>query len=420
MNCIYINPSELDGHKISCEYVIQRKKLQKILETYKTIGLNNIAKEITSGIRIKKEFYCEGGLQIIAPGDVRNGTVYINELKSINKEIVKDKDIVIEGDILITAAGKSGQIVYVSEELEGCIITSDIIKIRLNDSAKSLALVVFFKSEVGQNILDNLKNGLIKKIALEDIQGLMIPKNYDENYVNAKDTLAKQSQIIKLYKEAENGFYKYLDYSGEDEKKQCFLVYNHLDTNRLDPEYYSNFFTEFYETINTDTKYVKWQRLGEVVQIKAAVKPEIDENKKVKYFSLSDVDEKLSVIKEVHEEEYGKLSNRMRYVVNEGEIVTAKGGSATGTKSHATALITKELDGMVTSDAFFNIVPMNIDRYYLLFLFKQLVVISQINMISKGTTYKLVQRQDLENIKIPRLSQMNESLISNKIKLIYR
>lgn len=418
-NYIFIKPNELDGHKISYEYVAQRKKLKEILKDLKTIRLSSISKEITSGIRIKKEYYLDEGYSVIAPGDIRNETAYLNELKHIKHEVVRDKDIVISGDILVTASGRSGQIIYVNDELEGCIITSDILKIRPINPEKGSFLSRFLKSKLGQTMLNTIKNGLNNKIMIEDIAELLVPENCGLDKINYKDIVKIKIQAAKLYKEAEDIFYKYLDYQGEEEKKKYFYMYNQLDPKRLDPKYYTNFYTKLYEIINKDTKDINWQNLGEVVDVKIASKPQINDKDKVRYFSLADVDEKLSIIKEVHEEEYGKLSNRMRNVVREGEIVTAKGGSATGTKSHATALITKEFDYMITTDAFFNLIPKNIDKYYLLFLLKQLVVINQINMISKGTIYKLVQKQDFENIKIPRFINNIEELISNKIKKMY-
>ncbi len=415
MKCIYIKPNELDGHKISYEYVAQKKKLQEILKGYKTVKLCSIVKDVTSGLRIKKEYYAEMGYPVIAPGDIRNGTIYLNELKYVKKEVVRDKDIIASGDILVTAAGRSGKIIYANDELEGCAITSDIIRIRASDADDGKFIVNFLKSELGQMMLNTIKTGLLNKILVEDIEELLIPKDYELDKTNSNNTIELQIQAAKSYKEAENIFYRLLNYQGEEESKKCFFTLKYLDSNRLDPEYYANFYTELYKVIKNDTIDVKWQSLGEIVEVKVAAKSKINYKDKVKYFSLADVDEKLSIIKETHEEEYGKLSNRMRYIVREGEIVTAKGGSATGTKSHATALITKELDGMVTSDVFFNIIPKKIDKYYLLFLFKQLIIINQINMISKGTIYKLVQRQDFENIKIPRLKIEYEYKISEHI-----
>ena len=416
MKCIYIKPNELDGHKISYEYVTQKKRLQEKLKGYKTIKLSSIVKNITSGVRIMKEYYSEEGYPVIAPGDIRDGEVCLNELKYIKQDVIKEKNIVISGDVLVSAAGRSGQIIYANDEFEGCVITSDIIKIRAVDLEKGLFISRLLKSELGQMMLNTIKTGLINKISVEDIEELLVPEDYELDKTNHNDTLEVQTQATKLYKEAENIFYKLLEYQGDEEKKEYFYIYKHLNNIRLDPEYYANFYTEFYKIVNKDTKDIKWQCLREVVEVKMSIKPEIIINEKVGYFSIGDINEKFSIIKRTHEKEYGKLSNRMRYVVRNGEIVTAKGGSATGTKAHATALITPKYDGMVTTDAFFNLICTNIDKYYLLFLLRQSVVINQINMVSKGTIYKLVQKQDFEKIKIPRFKRDTEVLISNKIK----
>ena len=127
-------------------------------------------------------------------------------------------------------------------------------------------------------------------------------------------------------------------------------------------------------------------------------------------------DATLSVIKSWHEDKYRNLSNRMRYVVQAGEMVTAKAGSATGGRGHLSAVIGNEFSGMVTSDAFYNMIPVKIDPYYLLFLLKQPIVLKQIDMFTKGTLYKLVQREDFEKIKIPRLNKEMELTISSKMK----
>lgn len=418
INYFYIQPNKLDGYRISYEYVSQKNQLLRILKDYETIKLSSLVKDITSGIRIKKEYYTKDGFPIVSPGDIRNGTIFLNELRYVKYDAVKEKDLISSGDILVTASGRSGQIVYVNDELDGCSITSDIIRIRASDKEKGKLIAAFLDSEIGQMMLNTIKTGLSNKILVEDIEELILPKNYKIDKANDNNYKEIQTQTAKAYKDAENIFYKFLDYL-EEKRIKCFFIFNHLDTNRLDPEYYANFYTELYKTINKDTNDVKWQSLGEVVEIKVAVKPQINYKDKIKYFSLTDVDERLSIIKETHEEEYINLSNRMRNVVREGEIVTAKGGSATGTKSHATALITKDTDGMITTDAFFNIIPKSIDKYYLLFLFRQAVVIDQINMFSRGTIYKLIQRQDFEKIKIPRLSEINEMLISNILKSVY-
>ncbi|AEF93185.1 hypothetical protein Desca_0281 [Desulfotomaculum nigrificans CO-1-SRB] len=413
---MFVTPDNMDGQRISYDYVVRRYKIQRLLKGQTLVALSDICEEITSGIRLKKEYYTDKkGYRIIAPGDIRNEVVYVNELKMVRTEAVKEKDIINSGDVLITASGKSGQIIYVNEALEGCVVTSDIIKITLKDRSKGIRLYKFLKSSIGQMLLNSIKIGILNKIFVEDVENLLIPEDFDTYQDDYSHDATRYVRAEQLYKSAEHIFYRVFDYKGEEEYLKYFYVTEHLDSHRLDPEYYSNFYTELYRMIRIDTKSVRWQELAELVEIKTADKPEISENQKVKYFLLADIDPNFSIIKETHEDFYGNLSNRMRYIVRSGEIVTAKGGSATGTKGHATALITEEFDGMVTTDALYNLIPQNINPYYLLFLFKQPVILNQINMFTKGTLYKLIQRKDFEKIKIPRLRTDLEEQIAGKM-----
>ena len=413
---MFITPDKMDGKRISYDYVVQQYEIQRLLQGHPLIALSNICKEITSGIRVKKEYYTnKNGYKIIAPGDIRNEIIYINELKVIQPEVVKEKDIINSGDILITASGKSGQVIYVNEALEGCVVTSDIIKITLRDRDKGIRLYSFLKSSIGQMLLNSIKIGILNKIFVEDVENLLIPENFDTYQEDCSDDSTGYAEAEKLYRSAENTFYKIVDYIGEEENPKHFFITNYLGNHRLDPEYYSYFYTELYKVINKSFDNVIWQELGALVEIKKADKPNINGNQKVRYFLLADIDPNFSIIKETHEDFYGNLSNRMRYIVRSGELVTAKGGSATGTKGHATALITEKFDGLVTTDALYNLVPRRINPYYLLFLFKQPIILNQINMFTKGTIYKLIQRKDFEKIRIPRLRADLEEQIADKM-----
>ena len=53
--------------------------------------------------------------------------------------------------------------------------------------------------------------------------------------------------------------------------------------------------------------------------------------------------------------------------------------------------------------------------YYLFFLFKQPVILNQIDMFTKGTVYKLIQKSDFEKIRIPRIGSELEEQIGERI-----
>lgn len=416
MKYFFVRQEDLDGRRISYDYVSQKQKLQQLFKDQKVVVLKDICENITSGIRIKKEFYTRGsGFEIIGSGDIKDEVIYKGELKTIKPELPKDKDLVIDGDILITSSGKSGQIFYADDQYEGCVITSDIIKIRLKEIGDSFKIYSFLKSTLGQMQIESIRTGILNKLFVKDIEDICIPFDVLKNNIvcSKRDTAKEKPE--KLYKEACYIFYRFIDYYGEENFKKYFYISEHLNNYRLDPEYYSNYHSELFHYINQHNTKVKWGRLGDLVKIKTADKPQIDNNEKVRFFSLKDIDSRLFVIKSYHEEEFGRLSNRMRHIVHSGEIVTAKGGSSTGTEKHITALITDKYEGMITTDAFYDIIPDKIDAYYLLFLFKQPIILNQINMFTKGTLYKLIQRCDFENISIPRLNISYESEISKKI-----
>lgn len=418
MNSVFIKAEILDGNKISYEYVASRVQIQKTLNGQKTRLLKDMNVEIKDGTRVKKEYAEKEGIRIISPGDIRDSIIYINKLRIIRKDGLKEKDFIQEADLLITTAGKSGQIIYVSEELEGGAITCDITRLRFINKNDAIKVYCFLKSELGQLQLDALKMGKLNRILLDDIGNIKIPIDMDNMEEYKRNQIDFQSEYNRSYKECVNIFYKVVlyDYSDDKFKKIFYVKDNEMETVRLDAEHYAYYQSELFKFIHRETNNIKWNKLGDLIFIKKAVKPEINENQQINYFTLKDINADLSVIQSIEKDKYGDLSNRMRYIVNEGEIVTAKAGSATGTDGHISAVITRKFSGMLTTDAFFNIVPKQIDPYYLLFLLKQSVILKQIDMFTSGTTFKIIIREDFEKLRIPRIDAKYEEIIAENMK----
>ncbi len=102
------------------------------------------------------------------------------------------------------------------------------------------------------------------------------------------------------------------------------------------------------------------------------------------------------------------------YVLNSDEIITAKVGSATGTENHITAVVTSKYSNMMASDAFYNMVTKEIDPYYLMFLFKQPIILKQFEYLATGLYFKSINRKDFENIRVPRIA--DEGVIASKMR----
>lgn len=417
MKTIFIQAKDLDGNKLSYQYIMTKIELKKNIGS-SIKRLKDISVSITDGTRAIKEYIEKNGARIIGPGDIKNNNIYINNLKLISKDKLTEKDYIKEGDILITTAGKSGQIVYVSQELEDSAITCDICRLRFNNENYALGIYNFLKSELGQLQLQSIMEGKLNRIALKDIGNLLIPRDIKITGSFEQESLEFQEKQNKIYRACVNQFEKIVDYDPLDDnpKVTFYIKEGILDSKRLDVKFYTYRAGILNKITTKDTKEVKWQNLGELVEIKRAIKPSISKQQEVNYFTLKNIDAGLSVINTTEKGVYGELSNRMRYIVKEGEVVTAKAGSATGTEGHISALVTKNTEGMLTTDAFFNLITRKINPYYLLFLLKQPVILRQIEMNTRGELYKVIQREDFENIRIPRLSSDIENSIIEKMK----
>lgn len=389
----------------------------KSLQNIRTVKLSSIASEITDGTRVKRK-YIDRGIKIINISDFKEGAIYSKTIKSISVEGLKDKDFIKENDVLITSVGKSGQVVKVAANLEDCVISSDIIRIRLKQPSTAEGLVAYLKSEAGQYSLESIKSGLFNRIGTKEIKELQIPANYMELAINKSIASNEKNSASKFYKECMDLFNSYI--MQEDDlfqaPKSVYINGDKIDAFRLDPKHYTYFQTKLYKTIYNYPDDIRWEPLGQVVNIKKATRPAFDENQEIEYINISNVDDDFSIINSNEKDLFKNLSSRIRYLLKEGELITAKSGSATGTKKHVTAVVTDRHAGMMASDAFYNIQPKDIDPYFLLFLFKQSIVLKQIEAGAVGLYFRTINRREFENIRLPRLDRLDESEIAENMR----
>lgn len=413
---IFLAPKYLDGEKLSYRYIINKFKARKAMNGLPTNTLGEIARDISDGTRAKRD-YIPNGVKIIGPTDIKNGIIYFHKLKSISRRGLQEKDFIREGDILVSGVGRAGQVTIVPGELDGYAISNDVIKIRLKNKMQGPQVAAFLAGPLGQLQLESIKTGTINRIRVQDLSNIMVPrdiKNQNQSY----EPLPDQARAYKLYQDCLQLFAQMVPNipSTNRLRKNWFVNPKLLKADRLDPGYYHYYISGLKELVTKNYGSVKWVRLGEVVEIKRAIKPDLSPDQTVKYFQLSDIDAELSIIQLCSEGKFGQLSNRIRYIVGEGDLVTEKAGSATGTRGHITAVVTEKYAGMLATDAFFNLEPRKIDPYYLLFLFKQPVVLRQIEMFARGLYNKMVLAGDFARLKIPRLGLQAEQKIADNMR----
>lgn len=417
LKCYFVGSKYLHHKNISYHYTINHYRSMKLLGDRKTVRLSSIASEITDGTRVKRN-YIDQGVRIINVGDFKDGMIYQASIKSISVMGLKDKDYIKENDVLVTAVGKSGQVVRVTPNFEDYVISSDIIRIRLKQPSTAEGLVAYLKSEAGQYALESIKSGLINRISINDIKGLKIPSDYGSVSLNEPKQTQGRKDANRLYEACLDVFNNYIVQDTDLFKvpKSIYINEKKIDADRLDPKHYTYFQSKLYKIIYGNSSNIDWQPLGQVVKIKKAIRPKMDENQEVEYINISNVDDNLSIIISTEKDLFKNLSSRIRYILEENELITAKSGSATGTKKHVTAVVTNKHAGMMASDAFYNMKPVAIDPYYLLFLFKQPIVLKQIETGSIGLYFKTINRREFENVHIPRLSLSDESEIAKNMK----
>ncbi|MBP1863689.1 hypothetical protein BD780_003490 [Clostridium tetanomorphum] len=407
-----------DCDRLDPDYWIKQQYIRNLFKGKEVVRLKDIAVEVTDGTRTKREFIKTGGCRFIGPSDIIENYINIHNLKKISGQDLKEKDFVEKGDILLTSIGKSGRVVLVPEALDGCVYSSDLIKIKTQDESVQVQVFSHLISPMGQLQLDAIKMGVLNRISISDLKDLEIPKiNTSETTVNFNDS-EKEREAKKLYDYLVSRFDEVIQYESGQEGQQIksYISEKTLENQRWDVEYYKFFESKIYNLIYKTDNQIKWQRLKDIVEIRKANLPEILPDQIVKYFFIKDINSVTSVILKYREDKFGELSNRVRVQVEEGDILTSKAGSATGTANHTTAIVTKEFENMFTTDALLCLKPKLIDPFYLLFLLKQSVVLKQIEMKSAGTYIKLIQNKEFETIMIPRLTESIENEISSGMK----
>ncbi|SKB72905.1 Type I restriction modification DNA specificity domain-containing protein [Acetoanaerobium noterae] len=418
MKYSFVTNEFFDCDRLDPDYWIKQQYIRNLFKGKEVVRLKDIAVEVTDGTRTKREFIKTGGYRFIGPSNIIENYINIHNLKRISGQDLKEKDFVEKGDILLTSIGKSGRVVLVPEELDGCVYSSDLIKVKILDESIRVQVFNHLIGPMGQLQLDAIKMGVLNRISISDLKDLEIPKrNTTETTVNFNDS-EKEREAKKLYNYLVSRFDEVVQYKSTEDVMQIrsYVSEKTLENERWDVEYYKFFMSKLYDLIYKTDNQVKWQRLKDMVEIKKANLPEIHPEQIVRYFFIKDIDSVTSIILKYREDKFGELSNRVRIQVEEGDILTSKAGSATGTENHTTTIVTKEFESMFTTDALLCIKPKLIDPFYLLFLLKQPVVLKQIEMKSTGTYIKLIQNKDFENIMIPRLTETIEYDISMGMK----
>lgn len=167
--------------------------------------LQDIASIIT-GLSISGRSPTGKGDQIVRfinVSDLMNGAIISNSLKEETVEdLAKVKRYQVKaGDILVTVRGAGFKTAIVPACLEGCVISANLVAIRLKANAPISpdVLRIYLESKVGWAEIDQRRQGsVITHLSTKDLVGLPVP--IPELSVQAK--LVNLSQVSAKYFEA--------------------------------------------------------------------------------------------------------------------------------------------------------------------------------------------------------------------------
>lgn len=242
------------------------------------------------------------------------------------------------------------------------------------------------------------KNGTV--IYKKDFKGGLIRDSEGKQVID--EDLSEIEACFKLFAEGKNV-----------EKDNTFVVnYNDIE-DRLDANYYKL----EYKHLRRKLLISKAVRLKDVVEIVSQKSQQLkNPDVKIRYVELSDVNPFYSELISYKEIYAYEAPTRASYEIKEGWLITAVAGNSTGTRSHASALVTKEFDGCVCTNGFRVLIPKNINPFYLLSFLKSDLFLKQMYQKRTGAAIPAVSDEDLKNILVSLPPINEQKRIAKKIK----
>ncbi len=288
----------IDAKNYKVEYLELQRKI--ISQTY--IRLRDVIEDIKNGFEVNRS-YSDVGLKFLTVKDLKEFEINYSDIKKIDLHFrdIPEKGRLKEGDIIITRSGSIGIAKTITNNDEDIVISSDIIKLRVNNKIDRDYLTTYLNSDTGRKLIEQLSYGAVmKKIGQEELLDLLIPIPSPEiqKYIGDKVRKAEElrEEAKRLKKEAEeilNAELKlsYFNERVKDAPKIYNWIYGESIEIRIDSQYYINE-TNF---INNEMykKGLKLKRISEIANVGKGFSYTSLDNKSIPYIRISDLDDLL-------------------------------------------------------------------------------------------------------------------------------
>lgn len=145
--------------------------------TDKLENLIQLGTTITYGV-VKPGDEDASGVKFIRSGDVYNGKILVNNLRTIRKEISEQykRTQLQGGELVISLVGNPGEVAIVPEELKGANLARQVGVVRLKETVEKEFIKYFLMSPQGREKLFAKSVGSVQQVInLHELRDLIIP-----------------------------------------------------------------------------------------------------------------------------------------------------------------------------------------------------------------------------------------------------
>ncbi|MBM7649046.1 restriction endonuclease S subunit [Bacillus ectoiniformans] len=398
-----LNTERLDPH-----YYEVKEKLNMEIEKVNSVELSELCEGISDGTRNAKDFSNEG-IPYIKISNIDNKEIQLTNVFYLANYLgVESKAIIKKDDILISKVAAIPKVAIVDEDVEGAIISPDLLRLRPKNLKAKDIIINFLNTELGQLSLKlAVTPSVIPKISIKEIGKLLIP--VDEQLASASkypdsDQVNYKQRLESFYNVDER---RYL----EDFSPSLIWVSEDLSPDRLDFLYYQQRRTRLHKDFIERSRIEEWVQLNEVVEIvDRTISPSGFKDQTISYIGIKNLNREKWIIHTTYKVPYNTVRSRARYEVKEGDILLGVIGTKVGEKDQPLAIVPNHFTNSIASNVFVVLRTYYLPERYILWCLTHPFVRLQLRIKSRGAVQPFLSIHDLKQVLVPRLpnNKINE------------
>lgn len=396
------------------------KSLRMIRKGIPIMSMAELIESATNGVEIRS--YVKEGTPYLRVSDMKDIFVNLSDVKfirqninGVNKKILLNK----ERDILISRSGNVGLAAIVSDEVKNSVISSHIIKVRLNNKVEPAYLATYFNSVLGKLQVERVTNGfIVTEINHPSLNLIKVPippfqkqianliKESERKHTEAKNKIDKAKQILIDTLQIQLDKIK--------EEKEYFIFSSDLK-DMFTPKFY---YPLYVNTIKEIERKFETVSLGKIAKITRG--DEVGSKNYKTYLEKEETDIPFIRTSDIVNNEIDnypdfyiskKIYDELKQDIQPGVILYTKDG-----KIGLTAMIVKGDKCIICS----GIAKMRVNRYEPYYIFAILDTFIGLYQADQRTvissTLSHLRPERLEEIIIPIISEQKQKEISQLVK----